>query len=170
MLDRFERVLVAANRLVVLAMMAAMLALVFANVVARYVLGVSIIWAEEVSQYLMVWVAWLGAGLAMREGRHVAVEMLQDALPGLPRRALRIAIGAAILAFLVLLTVLGFRFSAFAWRNETPVLNIPMGIPYLAIPLGAMLFAAHFLLVFRSWLEREHEPPLQLEPGMVEEP
>ena len=65
--SRFERYLVAANRAIVFLMMAVMATLVFVNVVARYVFNFSIIWAEEVSQYLMIWIAYLGAGLALRE-------------------------------------------------------------------------------------------------------
>ena len=66
----FERWLVTANKGVVFFMMAVMTTLVFVNVVARYMFNYSIIWAEEISQYLMIWIAFLGAGLALREGRH----------------------------------------------------------------------------------------------------
>jgi len=91
--SRFERYLVTANRAIIFIMMAVMATLVFVNVVARYVLNFSIIWAEEVSQYLMIWIAFLGAGLALREGRHVALELLHDFLPGTLGRKVRMAIG-----------------------------------------------------------------------------
>ena len=42
------------NGALLVAMMAVMVALVFGNVVARYLFNVSFIWAEELSQYLMV--------------------------------------------------------------------------------------------------------------------
>lgn len=154
---RMERMLVAANQWALFAMMMAMLSLVVGNVAARYVFNHSIPWAEELSQYLMVWVTWAGAGLALRQGRHVAVDMLQARLPQRLQQVTRLAIGAAILAFLLLLVVVGVRFAAFTWRDETPVMNIPMGIPYLAIPVGALLFALHFVLVLGDWLGGRHE-------------
>ena len=46
-LEAFERVLLAGNRGLIVAMMAAMVALVFTNVVSRYIFNISIIWAEE---------------------------------------------------------------------------------------------------------------------------
>ena len=61
----FERVLVKLNRWLLIIMAGVMVVLVFLNVVCRYIFNFSIIWAEEVSQYLMVWVAFLGAGLAL---------------------------------------------------------------------------------------------------------
>jgi len=137
--------------------------LVFVNVVCRYIFTFSIIWAEEVSQYLMIWIAYLGAGLAMREGRHVAIEMLQDRLPTPLGRTLRMVVGGLVLGFLGLVTVLGFQFVAFAWQQETPVLNISLGIPYLAVPIGAMLFALHLLLTFRNYVEKQYAPGYILE-------
>jgi len=161
--SRFERYLVAANRWVIFLMMAVMATLVFVNVITRYVFNFSIIWAEEVSQYLMIWIAYLGAGLALREGRHVAVEMLQDRLPTALGRRLRIAVGGLVLIFLGVVTVLGFQFAVFVWNQETPVLNISLGIPSLAIPIGALLFAAHLVLMFRNYVGKQYAPGQILE-------
>jgi TRAP-type C4-dicarboxylate transport system permease small subunit len=163
MLDRLDRTLVAVNRWIVFLMMMVMATLVFVNVVCRYVLGFSIIWAEEISQYLMIWIAFLGAGLAMREGRHVALEMLQDRLPLRLARYLRTAIACLIIAFLGVVTVLGFQFVVFVWIQETPVLNISLGIPSLAIPIGTLLFALHLVLMLRGYVEKRWSPGVVLE-------
>jgi TRAP-type transport system small permease protein len=162
-LCRFEEILVAANRAVVFVMMSAMAALVFTNVIARYLFNFSIIWAEEISQYLMIWIAYLGAGLALREGRHVALEILHDRLPPAITRRLRMALGGLVLAFLGALTVLGFQFSMFVWEQETPVLNISLGIPTLGIPIGCLLFVVHLLLMFRNYADRKFVPGCVLE-------
>jgi len=161
--SRFERYLVAANRAIIFLMMAVMTTLVFVNVVARYAFNFSIIWTEEVSQYLMIWIAYLGAGLALREGRHVALEMLHDRLPVALGRKVRMAVGGLVLAFLGAVTVLGFRFVVFVWNQETPVLNISLGIPSLAIPIGTLLFALHLLLMFRNYVDRRYAPGCILE-------
>jgi TRAP-type C4-dicarboxylate transport system permease small subunit len=157
-LSRLEQVLLAANRAIIFILMSVMAALVFTNVITRYIFNFSIIWAEEVSQYMMVWIAYLGAGLALRQGRHVAIEMFQDRLQAPHARVLRAAIAGMVLIFLAALTVLGFQFVAFAWQQETPVLNISLGIPYLAVPIGALLFVLHLLSVFRGFVEKQFEP------------
>jgi TRAP-type transport system small permease protein len=161
--SRFEQALVAANRGVIFVMMAVMATLVFINVICRYVFNFSIIWAEEVSQYLMIWIAYLGAGLALREGRHVAIELLQDRLPTALGRKLRMAVGGLVLAFLGVVTVLGFQFAVFVWNQETPVLNISLGIPSLAIPIGTLLFALHLGFMFRGYVEKQYAPGIVLE-------
>jgi TRAP-type C4-dicarboxylate transport system permease small subunit len=145
------------NQWLVIALMATMATLVFVNVVSRYVFNYSIIWVEELTQYQMIWIAYLGAGLALREGRHVAVDTLQDLLSPRLRRHLRLLIWLALVAFLLALTILGFQIAAFTWNQETPVMNIPTGIPYLAIPIGAAVFLLHALGFWREFVERRFE-------------
>ena len=166
---RLERVVVTLNRWIVIAMMAVMVVLVFMNVFCRYLLNFSIIWAEEISQYLMVWVAFLGAGLAMREGRHVAIEMLQDHMPSGAKRMTRHVVALLLIVFMGILVVLGFQFVNFAWDQETPVLNISLGIPYLAVPIGALLLGIHLLFLYRAYIDGRYETPESLEAKVEEE-
>ena len=47
---------------------------------------------------------------------------------------------------------LGFRYVAFAWDQETPVLTWNFGIVYLAIPIGSLLMLAHLLFVAKQYV------------------
>lgn len=149
-----ETALLATNRLAVILMMMSMAALVFANVVSRYVFSHSLNWSEEIARYLMVWVTYVGAGLAMREGQHVAIEFGQSFLPKRLHAWVRGLVAITILVFLVIITVVGVQFSDFAWRQRTPVMQWPMGAMYLAVPIGSMLFALHFVAIARDWIQR----------------
>lgn len=162
-LPAWERAFLGANRALVVAMMAVMATLVFANVIARYVFNFSIIWVEELTQFMMIWITYVGAGLAMREGRHVAVEMFQDLLPAPAAKALRVLVALAMLVFLGFLLVLGIQFAQFAWEQETPVMNIRVGIAYLAIPVGAAIFAVHLVCTFRDFVAKRFEHDAEAE-------
>ncbi len=157
MLRRLEELYLRINRLLVGLMMGAMFVFVFANVVTRYGFGFSIAWTEEVSSFLLIWVTFLGAGLALREGRHVAIDFFQDRMPEGARRMLRTALGLVILAFFGLLVFYGIQFVIFGWSKLTIVTLIPRGIPYLAVPIGAAMFALHLLFIFRRFVERDWE-------------
>ncbi len=157
MLRRLEDAYLRINRLLVGLMMGAMFVFVFTNVVTRYGFGFSIAWSEEISSFLMIWVTFLGAGLALREGRHVAIDFLQDHMPEGARRILRIALGLVILAFFCLLVFYGIQFVIFGWSKLTIVTLIPRGIPYLAVPIGAAMFALHLLFIFPRFVERDWE-------------
>ena len=151
-LGRLEEGFLWLNRATVVLMMMLMAALVFANVVSRYLFAHSVNWSEEVARYLMVWITFLGAGLAMREGQHVAIEYVQGLLPPRLLPWWRGAVALIILAFLALLTVIGFQFADFAGRQRTPVLGWSKGAMYLAIPIGAMVFGLHLIFIFRSFV------------------
>ena len=157
MLERFDRFFVRANRTLIGAMMLVMFVLVFLNVLGRYGIGKSWAAAEEISTFLMIWVAYLGAGLALREGRHAAIDMLQDRLPPKLRRGVRALLGVVVLAFFGVLAWLGAQMSAFGWSQETIATQMPTGIPYLAIPLGSAVMCMHLVLTFKEWVEKRWE-------------
>jgi len=150
--NAFDHWFTAANKVILVFLMSAMTVLVFGNVVGRYVFGVSFGWAEELSRFAMIWAAFLGVGLALRYGQLAAVEMVQFMLPETGARAMRLGVVLVIVAFLLALVVLGLQFSVFSWKLRTPVLQIPRGLPYLAVPLGAFFALIHLALSLRSFL------------------
>jgi TRAP-type C4-dicarboxylate transport system permease small subunit len=150
--------LVRLNRWVLIALIAAMAVLVFANVVARYLLNFSIIWVEELTRYMMVWVGFLGSGLVLRLGAHVAVDALQDVLPAPAARALRAAIVLALAVTFAAMLWLGIRYAAFAWDQRTAVLDWSTGAVYLAIPIGAALMLLHLAFIARSYVAARAYP------------
>lgn len=152
-LERLERWFVRANQALIATFMAAMAVLVMTNVLCRYGFGVSLPWTEELSRFLMIAVTYLGAGLALREGRLVAVEFLQDLFPRF-LFPIRLLVAVIILAFLVVLAWVGVGFARFAVGQETPVLGISASIPYMIIPVGALMLALHLVLILRDFLTR----------------
>lgn len=160
---RIEWLVTWVNAAAVLFITSLMVVLVVGNVFCRYVLAFSFIWAEELSQYLMVWMVFLGAGLAFRQGRHVAVEMLQDALPGSIGRAMRVAVLVISAGFLAALVVLGTRYAIFAAGQLTPAMQISNAIPYSAVPVGSAFFLFHLLCTWRAFIAKRYEEMGSLE-------
>ena len=77
-MEAFDRALVALNRWLIIVILAAMATMVFANVALRFLTDHSILWVEEVSRYLMIWLTFIGAGLVLRYGGHIGIDSLQD--------------------------------------------------------------------------------------------
>ena len=142
-----ERWLVAANGAVLMALMSGMAALVIANVFARYVFNHSFVWAEEVSRYMMIWVGFLGSGLVLRAGAHIAVDVFQDMLHRRVAQAMRVAVVVVMLICIISMLWLGSQYVHFAWGQESPILNWNFGAIYLAIPIGAALMLAHLAFI-----------------------
>jgi TRAP-type transport system small permease protein len=151
-LKAVDTLFVAANRWLLILLMAVMAALVIANVLSRYLAAHSFPWVEETTRFMMIWATFLGAGPALRVGGHIAVESLPQALPPPVARTLRIVLVAVMAVTLALLVWLGVDYVEFAWEQESPVLGWSLGKVYLAIPLGAALTLAHLILVAPRWV------------------
>lgn len=120
---------------------------VLAQVFGRYVFNYSISWTEETARFAQIWVVYLGAGITMRYGWHVAVDVLAAMLPLPFARALSIANAAVCVAFLAVVVFGSLPLIELGWLFETsPVLQIPMWIIYLCIPVGATYFALEIVL------------------------
>lgn len=139
------RVLGAAVDWAVVALGAAIVLVVFANVVLHQ-LARDIAWTTEFGELVMVWTTFLGAAAAVRRNAHMAVLELADLLPSGPRRVLDAAIQLFVAGVLVLLTWKGWVAADASWGNILTVLDWPMAVQYLALPAGSAI-----ALVFVLW-------------------
>jgi TRAP-type C4-dicarboxylate transport system permease small subunit len=148
----FEAWLVSANSWALILLTGTMAVLVFANVVTRYALNFSIVWVEELTRYMMVWVGFLGSGLVLRLGAHIAVDTFQDRLPPAGARAMRAFIVLLLGITFAAMVWLGIRYVGFAWDQTTPILQWRMAYVYLAIPIGSVLMLLHLALIARAFV------------------
>ncbi|WP_413204240.1 TRAP transporter small permease [Rhodospirillum sp. A1_3_36] len=148
----FERLFIRANSWAVILLLAAMACIVFCNVTLRYLTNYSIVWAEEVARYMMVWLAFIGAGLALRQGLHVAVGNLHHILPRTGARILRLAIVILLLGFSLVMVWQGWEYLTRMGRQLTPATRISFAYIYAAMPVGFALFAIHLSLIARHYL------------------
>ncbi|MDD2545668.1 MAG: TRAP transporter small permease [Burkholderiaceae bacterium] len=152
MLNRIERILVACNRWVLILLLLAMSCIVFANVVLRYTTGDSIVWAEEVARHMMIWVTFLGAGLVLRFGGHVAIDNLHTAVGTALARGVRSFVAAGIGLFCL---VMAYFSMLYVWATRfqtTAATDIPMAWIYAAMPVGFVLMFVHLLFIARAYI------------------
>jgi TRAP-type C4-dicarboxylate transport system permease small subunit len=138
---RFCDALAAVSRVVVMVLMAAMTVDCLLGVFFRYVVQDALTWTEETARYLMIWMGFLATGLALREGGHIAVELVLERMPAGVQRAMLAAVRLLGFAFLVAVIGAGWVLLVRVSGQRTPVLGISMMWPYLAIPVGCLLTA-----------------------------
>ncbi|MEE4312891.1 MAG: TRAP transporter small permease [Desulfofustis sp.] len=117
-----------------------MVIIVFSNVIARYFLNSSLAWSEELSRFMLIWLAFLGSILAYIKNEHLGLDLLIF----LPQRtAMIIRIVANLLALVALGVLLWGGWAITAHTMETgwtsPALSIPYGIVYLVVPFSAVM-------------------------------
>ena len=79
-------------------------AIVTAEVTLRYLFSHSMIFTEELSRYLMVWIVFLGSALAIRDGSHIHIQILVKRLSPRMQQIVKLTAYALIIAFLVFIT------------------------------------------------------------------
>jgi len=112
------------------ACLAVMVVLVFGNVVLRYVFNSGITISEELSRWLMVWLTFLGAIVALREHAHLGVDSLVRALPATGKRICFILSYSLMLYADWLLLAGSWRQTLITAGDRAPATNLSVGLFY----------------------------------------
>ena len=129
--------------LIVVACLAAMVVMVFGNVVLRYAFNSGITVSEELSRYCFIWLTYFGAMVAMREGGHLGVDTLVKHLPKAGKKVC-LAASEALMLFCNALFLIGtWRMHELQVTNVSPVVGISMiwiyGMGYIvAVVMGTI--------------------------------
>ena len=130
--------------------LAAMVVLVFGNVILRYAFNSGITVSEEVARWLFVWLTFLGAIVALKEHGHLGSDMLVSRLPTGGRKAL-LVIGHLLMLYITWLLFSGSLTQArINWDVEAPVTGASVAIFYSAGVVFAV--SAGVLLAYELWL------------------
>jgi TRAP-type transport system small permease protein len=116
------------------------------QVFGRYVLGHSPSWSEEVARMAVAWLTMLGAAACLRDGGHIAVTSLVDALPPGPKAVVLWIRDFAVLTTAGVLVWAGIDFARLNQDQESAALEIPMSVPYASLVVGAALVALMLVL------------------------
>lgn len=118
-------------------------ALNFANVVGRYVLGRTILGADEIQIFIMIAMTFLGAAVVTWREQHLRMDVLARLCPKPVQAALR---GAEFVLMIALCGFVFFESSTYAYDmfrlgRLSDTADVPMWIPHGAVALGFGLIA-----------------------------
>jgi TRAP-type C4-dicarboxylate transport system permease small subunit len=138
-------------------MVAVMTVLVIIQVLLRYIFFYSLSWSEEVARYLMIWVSFLAAALAVQKGLHIGMESLIIRLRPPVRRKVNILTKSAVLIFLLYLAIGGFKISWLVREQSSPALFLSMSYAYAAAGVGGLFMAIQmFHSLVEEWIGAAH--------------
>ena len=124
---------------------ALVIALVFYNVLSRYLLHTDVAWSSELCTLLLIWMTFVGGAMAVRRNAHLGVtEFIMGLKPGSRSR-----VDAAVLVLtalaLGLLVYFVITLTALSWDNIAIAIRISNGWWYLAMPVGCALMLVFVL-------------------------
>jgi tripartite ATP-independent transporter DctM subunit len=120
--------------------------ILFAGVVSRYVMHSPLIWSDELASILFLWLAMLGAVVALRRAEHMRMTaIVANAKPAM-RAYLEMVATCAALAFLLLIVWPAYDYAYEESFITTPALQISNSWRAAALPVGTCLMAVFALL------------------------
>jgi TRAP-type C4-dicarboxylate transport system permease small subunit len=139
-LDGVDRALALLCQGVLLLTGTALMGVLTANVIARYVLATGgFDWAEEVPQQVFPWFIMAGVVLAVQHGGHVAVEWLLGKLGRGGKRVVLLAGHALVVLAYVVLCWQALVVADIVAIERSPALGLPGSYGYWAIAAGCVL-------------------------------
>ncbi|WP_417828906.1 TRAP transporter small permease [Thalassospira sp.] len=119
-----------------------------ANVIMRLAFNSSIFFSEELNQFLIILVTFVGISEAARMGRHIRMSAFTDMLGPRASKIMMIIItlGTASLLFLLAWYSVDYVSSLIASNRLTPALRIPYYLTVLIVPFGLCVTGIQFVL------------------------
>jgi len=141
LISRFEAVVLGLGVLI-------MATISVANVIGRFVFGESIFFAEELNQFLIVLITFVGIGYAARKGRHIRMSAIFDSLPDPLRKALMVLIALITAAAMFVLAYYSYVYvvSVYATGRVAPSLRVPVYLTFVWVPIGFVITGIQYLL------------------------
>lgn len=118
-----------------------MTAIIGWQVFGRYVLNSTPSWSEQASLALMIWYVSLAAAAGVREGFHIRIVALENAVGAKTRLWMRIASNIIVGVCGIAMLVWGGQLVVKTWSHVIPSLGIPRGLAYLGLPIAGALMA-----------------------------
>lgn len=137
-------------------LMTVIILLLLGGVVSRYVFSAPIDWIDEAVSIAFIWVAMIGAAIAMHRNEHLRLTLFLDMLPPRARDFVHAFALVAVATFLVALIGPAVEHAKEEWFVSMPTLGIPSTYRVAAIGLGVALMLAIVLTYAARTVSKSH--------------
>ncbi|MEM8662843.1 MAG: TRAP transporter small permease [Pseudomonadota bacterium] len=120
--------------------------LTLAQIFFRFVLDAPLIWSEEVSRLLVVWMTFIGAAVVCWDGRHLNIDVFVNLMPAAMRMAVRVLNAALAIGLCIILVSPTLRLVEIENFAELGATELPAGVVRLPVAIGAVLMVAAIAL------------------------
>ncbi len=150
-ISRIEAVMLAVGVLL-------MAANTIANVVGRFVFQNSIFFSEELNRILIILITFAGISYAARQGRHIRMSAIFDALPPKARKPLMVVIAVVTAVFMFGLAwySLQYMLTQSGRGRVLPSLQIPVWWTLVWVPVGFFMTGLQYALTaIKNLIEKD---------------
>ncbi|MHC1758774.1 MAG: TRAP transporter small permease [Negativicutes bacterium] len=129
---------------------AALIVIVFTQVIFRYVFASSFIWGEELSKYIFVWLMFLGISSGIYNSKHLGISYFAGKLSIQGQQMVKYFCYGLTILFFSILGGTGFMFSLMNMDSLSPVLHIAYGYIYGIIPITSLFCVLYSITIVKE--------------------
>ena len=144
-------------RLLLLAAFLLLSGSVLLQVFARTFLSTAPVWTEELTRFCLIYMGALGAGLALRSGDMVNVDLLSESLPGRQPWILRLLCALLTAGFALFLISAAWDYTAIGVRQTAPSLGWRMDFIHASMLVLFVTLALWSLMRVYEMLAGRHD-------------
>ena len=111
------------------------------QVFGRYVLNSTPSWSEQAALALMIWYVSLAAAAGVRQGFHIRIVALEEAVSPPMRKGMQVFSNSVVGLCGAAMLIWGGELVLRTWSHAVPSLGIPRGLVYLGLPISGALMA-----------------------------
>jgi TRAP-type C4-dicarboxylate transport system permease small subunit len=115
------------------------------QVIFRYVLRKPLIWTEEISRYMMIWLVYSGALLLARKGEHVRIDFFVNFMPVWLQTVLSLVVNLVISFSLIALLFGSWGPLQDFTYLKSPAMQMPLIYVFIIVPISSFFMLFHYL-------------------------
>ena len=143
--NRIFSVLNRIEEIILVAMFAVMVLVIFVQVIMRKANN-SLVWSEELGKFLFVWISWLGISIGQRKGEHIKITMLVDRFPFRVAQIFNILSDIIVIVICAVTLYYGVTLVITQWTTPYAGIKISTSWGYLAVVVGCALMILRCLV------------------------
>lgn len=156
---QFDDILARVETAALILLLTVMVLLSFGQVILRNMMGTGILWGDILLRQLVLWVGFLGASLAVRERKHIAIDFLPHFLNGFWKKINRIGVDLVTAVISIFLSLAAWDFMIFEKEGgSTLFLDIPVWLFQTILPFSFALIALRLILRVTSEISNFRMP------------
>lgn len=124
-------------------LIAAVVILLFSNVILRYLFNAPLAWADEIARFLFTWTSFIGASAAIKKKGHVAIDNFVTRLSARNQAGVKLIGNSAIIIAMVFLIVYSIMMMKMFSSASLSSVAIPQNYLYVSLPLSAFFMIIH---------------------------
>ena len=127
------------EEVVLVAMFALMVAIIFIQVIMRYVFQNSLYWSEELGKFLFIWISWLGISIGEKRGEHIKITLIVDKFSNKAQYIANIISEIIVIAICAVTVYYGITMVILQTTTNYAGIKISVAWVYLAVVVGCAI-------------------------------